>query len=95
MSQKITDYHQLHKRICCAEKVLSAPITLVCAYDLSEVELSSGELVRVRVEEYDWGNIFSAYKIIGAKIYIKTKTIGLVPVVTDLEMDEIIKNEAK
>ena len=95
MSQKITDYHQLHKRIYCADKILTEPITLVCAYDLSDLGLGKGESVRVRVEEYDWGNIFSAYKIIGAKIYIKTKTIGLVPVVTDLEMDEIIKNEAK
>lgn len=95
MSQKITDYHQLHKRIYCAEKVLSAPITLVCASDLSEMKFNTGESVQVRVEEYDWGNSYTALSVENGKIYLQTKTIGLVPVVTDLEMEEIIKNEIK
>ena len=95
MTTKITDYHQLHKLIYYAEKALTASTTLICSSDSSEVGLNSGELVRVRVEEYDWGNSFSAHKVVNGKIYLKTKTIGLVPVITDLEMEKIIKNEIK
>lgn len=95
MTSKITDYHQLHKRIYYAEKALAEPIILVCASDLSDFHLVYGELVRVRVEEYDWGNRYTAFSIERDKIYLKTKTIGLVPVITDLEMEEIIKNEIK
>ena len=95
MSSKITDYHQLHKRIYYAEKVLTEPITLVCASDLSELSFDKGESLSVRVEEFDWGQSYTAFSAENGKIYLRTKTVGIVPEVTDKEMEIIIKNETK
>ena len=93
--RKITDHHQLHKKIYYCDKIITGQLRLTSPTSIDCVDITVGDKLRIRVEEFDWGNIFSAYKIIGAKIYLKTKTIGLVPVVTDLEMEKIIKNEIK
>ena len=89
-------YHKLHTKIYYATKILTAPATLTNHSVGGKMGFTIGESVGVRVEEYDWGQQYTAYVIILGKCYSLTKTVGIVPVVNDKEIEgEIIKNQTK
>ena len=86
------DYHQIHNKIYYTSQVLTRPITLICPSVGGKLGYTIGEKVSVRVEEFDWGQSYTAFSVANEKVYLSTKTIGIVPEVTDREMEqEILK----
>ena len=85
--EAMKNYHQIHSKIYYTTKVLTSPLTLINHSVGGTMGFAIGESVGVRVEEYDWGQQYTAYVIISGKCYSLTKTVGVVPVVNDKEIE--------
>lgn len=89
------NFHQIHSKISYVDKVLTADIVLVNHYLGNEMAFKIGEKINVRVEEFDWGMWYTAFDIISEGVYSLTKTAGICPIVNDIEIENIIKNDSK
>ena len=70
-------FEQLHSITKSFTQKATTDLHLVCGE--SYLDVRAGEIINVYQREFDWGQVYTAWQMWDGEIYIKNKSVGLVP----------------